>query len=62
MRWTRFQCAVETQRVLQVRNQSLAEQRRMLFRIGVHLGDVAVDGERIYGGRREHRCPARRVG
>ena len=43
------QCAVEIQRVLQVRNQSLPEQRRMLFRIGVHLGDVAVDGERIYG-------------
>ncbi len=35
------QCAVEIQRVLQVRNQSLAENRRMLFRIGVHLGDIA---------------------
>ena len=43
------QCAVETQRVLQIRNQSLSEQRRMLFRIGVHLGDVAIEGERIYG-------------
>jgi TolB-like protein/class 3 adenylate cyclase len=43
------QCTVEVQSVLRVRNQSLPEQRRMLFRIGVHLGDVAVDGERIYG-------------
>jgi adenylate cyclase len=43
------QCAVETQGVLKVRNQSLTEQRRMLFRIGVHLGDVTVEGGRIYG-------------
>jgi class 3 adenylate cyclase len=34
------QCAVEVQGVLRVRNQSLAKQRQMLFRIGVHLGDV----------------------
>ena len=27
----------------------LPEERRMEFRIGVHLGDIAVDGERIYG-------------
>jgi adenylate cyclase len=43
------QCAVEIQGVLRVRNQSLSEQRRMLFRIGVHLGDVTAEGERIYG-------------
>jgi adenylate cyclase len=43
------QCAVEIQGVLRVRNQSLAEQRRMQFRIGVHLGDVTVEGDRIYG-------------
>ncbi len=43
------QCAVEIQGVLRVRNQSLAENRRMLFRIGVHLGDITAEGERIYG-------------
>ena len=43
------QCAVEVQGVLRVRNQSLAENRRMLFRIGVHLGDITAEGDRIYG-------------
>ncbi len=43
------QCAVEIQGVLRVRNQSLAEGRRMLFRIGVHLGDITAEGNRLYG-------------
>ena len=43
------QCAVEIQGVLRVRNQSLAENRQMLFRIGVHLGDITTEGDRIYG-------------
>ena len=43
------QCAVEIQGVLRVRNQSLSEGRRMLFRIGVHLGDITVEGDRLYG-------------
>ncbi len=43
------QCAVEIQGVLRVRNQSLAEDRRMLFRIGVHLGDITAEGNRLYG-------------
>ncbi|MCZ6784476.1 MAG: hypothetical protein O7G30_14330 [Proteobacteria bacterium] len=42
-------CAVEIQRVLRARNESLAEQRRMTFRIGVHLGDVSVQDGRLYG-------------
>jgi adenylate cyclase len=42
-------CAVEIQRILQVRNADLPVERRMEFRVGVHLGDVAVEGERIYG-------------
>jgi adenylate cyclase len=41
--------AVEIQRVLQIRNTTLREPRRMEFRIGIHLGDVATDGERLYG-------------
>ena len=43
------QCAVEIQGVLRVRNQSLSEGRRMLFRIGVHLGDITAEGDRLYG-------------
>jgi TolB-like protein/class 3 adenylate cyclase/Tfp pilus assembly protein PilF len=41
--------AVEIQRVIGVRNADLPAERRMEFRIGVHLGDVAVEGDRIYG-------------
>jgi adenylate cyclase len=41
--------AVEIQRVIGVRNADLPPGRRMEFRIGVHIGDVAVEGERIYG-------------
>ena len=42
-------CAVEIQRVLRDRNADLPEDRRMAFRIGIHLGDVMVEGEGIYG-------------
>ncbi|MFQ5416807.1 MAG: adenylate/guanylate cyclase domain-containing protein [Myxococcota bacterium] len=44
-----FRCAVETQRVLAARNAGLPAESRMEFRMGVHLGDVRVEGERIYG-------------
>ena len=43
------QCAVATQKELQARNAELPENRRMQFRIGVNLGDVIEEGERIYG-------------
>jgi len=43
------ECAIEIQRVLGARNANLPDHRKMQFRIGAHLGDVAVDGERIYG-------------
>ena len=43
------ECAVEIQRVLAARNAGLPEPRRMLFRIGVHLGDITAEGEQIYG-------------
>jgi len=42
-------CAVEIQRELAERNAELPADRRMLFRIGVNLGDVVEEGERIYG-------------
>jgi TolB-like protein/class 3 adenylate cyclase/Tfp pilus assembly protein PilF len=43
------ECAAEIQRVLRARNAPLPADRRMEFRIGVHLGEVRVEDERIYG-------------
>ena len=42
-------CAAEIQDVLRFENEALPEPRRMQFRIGVHLADVMVEGERLYG-------------
>ena len=42
-------CAVEIQRELAERNAELPVERKMQFRIGVNLGDVIEEGERIYG-------------
>ena len=42
-------CAVEIQRELAERNAGLPDSRKMQFRIGVNLGDVIVEGDRIYG-------------
>ncbi len=41
--------AVQVQSVLGARNAHLAPERRMQFRIGVHLGDVRVEGDQLYG-------------
>ena len=42
-------CAVEIQEGLETRNAGLPEAERLLFRIGVNLGDVMVDGADILG-------------
>jgi adenylate cyclase len=42
-------CAVEIQGVLRARNASLPAERRMDFRIGVHMGDVAIEEGKVYG-------------
>ncbi len=42
-------CAVEIQEGLETRNASLPETERLVFRIGVNLGDVMVDGADILG-------------
>jgi len=42
-------CAVETQKELSERNADLPENRRMFFRIGVNLGDIVEEDNRIYG-------------
>jgi len=43
------QCSVEIQQVIKAKNTELPENRKMEFRIGVNLGDVIVEGGRIYG-------------
>jgi hypothetical protein len=43
------QCAVDIQQELTTRNAALPLHRRMEFRIGINLGDVLVEDERIYG-------------
>ena len=41
--------AVRIQRILKGYNEKLSPERRMDFRMGVHLGDIMVDDQRIYG-------------
>jgi class 3 adenylate cyclase/pimeloyl-ACP methyl ester carboxylesterase len=43
------ECAVEIQTVMMAGNANVPEHRRMLFRIGINLGDVIHDESRIYG-------------
>ena len=43
------QCAVAVQSEFQTRNAELAESRRMEFRIGINVGDVIDEENRIYG-------------
>jgi len=42
-------CAVEIQKEIKGRNAGLPEDRRMEFRIGINLGDVVEEGEKIFG-------------
>lgn len=42
-------CAVEVQRGMRSRNAGVAPDRRIEFRIGIHLGDVILEDDDIYG-------------
>jgi adenylate cyclase len=44
-----LQCAVEIQKKLKKENDRLVESKRLEFRIGVNIGDVIQDSNRIYG-------------
>jgi TolB-like protein/Tfp pilus assembly protein PilF len=46
---TAVQCAIDVQRRLAEANGSLAEMRRLEFRVGVHVGDVLVSDGDLYG-------------
>ncbi len=43
------ECATAIQRGMAARNESARADQRIDFRIGVHLGDVIVEGDDIYG-------------
>src|SRR5262249_42926329 len=43
------QSAVKIQHALKVQNAELPDHRKMEFRIGINVGDVVAEGERLYG-------------
>jgi class 3 adenylate cyclase/Tfp pilus assembly protein PilF len=44
-----FQCAVELQNGMADRNMEVPDDRKMLLRIGLNVGDVLIDGDDILG-------------
>ena len=42
-------CAVDVQRGMAERNQGIAPDRRLDFRIGINVGDIIIDGDDIFG-------------
>jgi class 3 adenylate cyclase len=45
------ECTLAIQKTMAERNSAVEQARRMMFRIGVNVGDVISDGDRIYGDR-----------
>jgi TolB-like protein/class 3 adenylate cyclase/Tfp pilus assembly protein PilF len=43
------ECSVEIQRAISVRNAGFPDSKSLIFRIGINLGDVIIDGDDIYG-------------
>src|SRR5215813_2875713 len=43
------ECAVVMQNLMAERNADVPDDRRMLFRIGINLGDVLIEGDDILG-------------
>ena len=41
------ECAVAVQAVMAERNQGVPQDQRMLFRIGINLGDILIEGDDI---------------
>jgi len=42
-------CAVAVQRAMVSRNASVEENRRIVFRVGINIGDIIIDGDDIFG-------------
>jgi TolB-like protein/class 3 adenylate cyclase/tetratricopeptide (TPR) repeat protein len=43
------ECAVAVQAVMAQRNEGIPQDRRMLYRIGINLGDILIEGDDILG-------------
>jgi class 3 adenylate cyclase len=43
------ECAIAMQAVMAERNQGVPEDRRMLYRVGINLGDILFEGDDILG-------------
>src|SRR6266700_2411447 len=44
-----LRCAVELQRSMAERNAEVPQEKRIEFRVGIHQGDIIIDGGDIYG-------------
>jgi adenylate cyclase len=44
-----IRCAVEVQRGVAEQNADVPQVKRIEFRIGVHVGDIIIDGDDIFG-------------
>lgn len=42
-------CCLDMQQEMVERNESVSEERRIQFRIGINLGDIIIDGDDIFG-------------
>ena len=42
-------CASEFQKTIKERNNSVGEEEKMQFRVGINFGDVVIEGENLYG-------------
>jgi TolB-like protein/class 3 adenylate cyclase len=42
-------CAIAIQKIMAERNATVTEAKRILYRVGVNLGDILIDGEDILG-------------
>ena len=43
------ECSVEIQKILKAKNDELPDDKKLIFRIGVNIGDVVQDGDSLYG-------------
>src|SRR5215469_15614922 len=43
------ECAVELQNAMENANRNVPEERRIVLRVGINLGDVIVEGSDLYG-------------
>lgn len=42
-------CAVSIQRSMAIRNASVPQEKQIVFRIGINVGDIIIDGDDIFG-------------